>query len=161
MGFIDGASYWSKCNGFDYYENGNVLNVIKVNNNQYSATVRGSNANTYTVIYIPGHPKLSTCSCPRANGKFTVCKHKVAVYYYLNPDEADIIRKEREEQRKYQERLEQEYIIRHEKRVAEARKYVESLSIAEMKELLINHIISQTEEFEEQFYEDPFDDYEW
>lgn len=53
-------------------------------------------------------------------------------------------------------------MLRHKKRVKEATKYVESLSFEEMKRILIDYKVSEAEEFEEQFYENPFDDeYYW
>ena len=162
MGFIDSAAYWSKINGYDYYESGNVFSVRKINDGEYHATVKGSKNNVYTVIYIPNHPRKTTCSCPRANGKLSVCKHKVAVHYYLNPEEALIIKKQREEQLRLQEQLEKEFMERHKKRVKEATKYVESLTFEEMRRILINYKVNELEECEEQFYEDPYDEeYDW
>jgi uncharacterized Zn finger protein len=69
MSFIDSAAYWSKINGYDYYENGNVLSVKKINENEYHAKVKGSKNNTYTVIYIPNHPKKTTYS-PRSKEQY-------------------------------------------------------------------------------------------
>lgn len=162
MGFIDGAAYWSKINGFDYYKNGNVINVVKVNDCEYHAKVKGSGNNIYDVVFIPDHPRKTTCTCPRAFGKSSICKHKIAVYYALNPSEADKIQKQREIEELEQQKLEKEFMLRHKKRVKEATKYVESLSFEEMKRILIDYKVSEAEEYEEQFYEDSYDDeYYW
>ena len=59
-----------------------------------------------------------------------------------------------------QEKLEQEYEERHRKRVEEARQYVESLTVEEMKRIIIGYRVSEMEEIEEQFYEDP-DEYDY
>ena len=158
MGFVNLASYWSRINGYNYYEAGNVLSVKKVNDIEYHALVKGSNDNVYEIKYIPDHPKKTTCSCPRANNKMVVCKHKVAVYFALNPEEALMVKKQREEELKRQEQLEDEFMERHNKRVEKATKYVESLTIEEMKKILISHKIIELEEFEEQFYEEPYED---
>ena len=155
MSFIDSAAYWSKVNGFDYFEEGRVLEIIKINDDEYHAKVKGSKDNVYNIVYYPDYPKKSTCDCPRANGKRVVCKHKVAVFYALNPDEAQSVRDEREENLRYQEKLEQEFEERHRKRVEEAQKYVDGLSVEEMKRIIIGYRVSEMEEFEEQFYEDP------
>ena len=73
-----------------------------------------------------------------------------------------IIKKQREEQLRLQEQLEKEFIERHKKRVKEATKYVESLTLEEMKQIIFNYKINELEEFEEQFYEDPYDEeYDW
>ena len=160
MGFIDSASFWSRINGFDYYENGNVLSVKKINDNEYHATIKGSKDNIYEVVLNPKHPKKSSCTCPRAKDKFVVCKHKVAVFYAIHPNEAQIVKEEREKELKYQEELEEEYMVRHQKRIEKAKKYVESLSIEEMKQILIDYKITELEEYEEQFYESP-DDFYW
>ena len=53
-------------------------------------------------------------------------------------------------------------MVRHEKRVKEATKYVESLTFEEMRRILINYKVNELEESEEQFYEDPYDEeYDW
>ena len=73
-----------------------------------------------------------------------------------------IIKKQREEQLRLQEQLEKEFIERHKKRDKEATKYVESLTLEEMKQIIFNYKINELEEFEEQFYEDPYDEeYDW
>ena len=73
-----------------------------------------------------------------------------------------IIKKQREEQLRLQEQLEKEFIERQKKRVKEATKYVESLTLEEMKQIIFNYKINELEEFKEQFYEDPYDEeYDW
>lgn len=119
MSFIDSAAYWSKVNGFDYFEDGRVLEIVKISEDEYHAKVKGNNDNICNIVYYPDYPKKSTCNCPRANGKKVVCKHKVALFYALNPDEAQSVRDEREESIKHQERLEKEFEERHRKRVEE------------------------------------------
>ena len=155
MGFKDSASFWSKINGYDYYEMGYVLEVKKINDHEYHAKVKGSKDNIYDVVLDPYHPKKSSCTCPRAKDKLVVCKHKIAVYYSIFPEEALEIKKEREEREAYQEKLEQEYMERHHKRVLETTKYVDSLTIEEMRNIIINQRVREMEEFEERFYEDP------
>lgn len=54
-----------------------------------------------------------------------------------------IIKKQREEQLRLQEQLEKEFIERHKKRVKEATKYVESLTLEEMKQIIFNYKINE------------------
>lgn len=160
MSYIDSAAYWSKVNGFDYYENGCVISIEKISDDEYHAKVKGSKDNIYNIIYYPDFPKKSTCDCPRANGKKVVCKHKVAVFYALNPQEAEIVKKEREEIISIQEELERQFEERHRERLKNATEYVESLTFEQMKSLLIGYMVSEMEENEERYYENP-SEYGW
>lgn len=159
MAFTDSASFWSKINGLEYYEEGHVLSVEKIDDKEYHAKVKGSNDNIYDVVYYPNHPRKCTCNCPRAIGKRVVCKHKVAVFYALNPNDARLEREEQEAGLAYQEKLIEEYELRHIRRTQEAIEYVNSLTVEEMKSILIRHKIIELEEWEEQFYESPDEDY--
>ena len=160
MSYIDSAAYWSKVNGFDYYENGRVISIEKISDDEYHAKVKGSKDNIYNIVYYPDFPKKSTCDCPRANGKKVVCKHKVAVFYALNPQEAEIVKKEREEIISIQEELERQFEERHRERLKNATEYVESLTFEQMKSLLIGYMVSEMEENEERYYENP-SEYGW
>ena len=75
-------SYWR---GLDYFENNKVKSIKKINDNEYEAIVLGSKE--YNVHLNILHPKKSTCTCPHATGKSIICKHKVAVFFALFPDE--------------------------------------------------------------------------
>ena len=76
-------SYWR---GLDYFENNKVKSTNKINENEYDAEVEGTEL--YHVHLNINHPRKSTCTCPHAAGKSTICKHKVAVYFSVFPDEA-------------------------------------------------------------------------
>ena len=60
------------------------------------------------------HPRRSKCNCPHADGRRVVCKHIVAAYFTVFPEEADNYWKELndywEEEEAQQEALEQELI---------------------------------------------------
>lgn len=68
--------------GYDYYQDGNVLNVYEEDDKKYSFTVEGSEDyevvvhidNDWNIIY-------SFCDCPYDFG--TTCKHEVAAYFKL------------------------------------------------------------------------------
>jgi uncharacterized Zn finger protein len=71
--------------GFDYYEQDQVQEVEQVDNGEFFAEVQGSDL--YQVyIRFDGDEILSqTCDCPYDYG--TVCKHVVAVLYYIRDAE--------------------------------------------------------------------------
>ena len=66
-----------------------MLSVNKINENEYEGTVTGSSNEPYSVHIDILHPKRSTCNCPFAEGSKKICKHKVALYFSVFPDEAD------------------------------------------------------------------------
>ncbi len=102
MGIISLASGNSCWRGLDYYTNKQVIKFKKINENEYSSIVKGSN--NYNVYLNIEHPRKSSCDCPFAKDKRIICKHIVATYFKAFPDEA--VRFE-EEQRKLQEEYEE------------------------------------------------------
>lgn len=89
MSVLTCASFKSAWRGYDYYKNGNVISVTPESEvGTYNAKVKGSGADPYDVELNVLHPRKTTCSCPFANGKKIICKHSVAVYFTLFPDEA-------------------------------------------------------------------------
>ena len=95
MGLLEIASNRSFWRGVDYYEAGKVSKWKKIDNYLYEARVTGSK--TYDVVIDVKHPKRSTCDCPHAEGTRRVCKHKVALYLKVFPDELQRVMKEIEE----------------------------------------------------------------
>lgn len=95
-----GASVWR---GYDYYKNDKVITHTTVEENIYSGEVKGSDNRIYDVTIDIEHPKKSTCNCPHAEGTRKMCKHKVALFFSVFPDEAekyyeDVCRAEEEEE---------------------------------------------------------------
>lgn len=84
------------------------------------------------------HPRKSTCNCPFADGKRKICKHQVALFFTIFPNEAKKYIKEIEDYEQEQEQREQE-------RYGEIVKYVNSLSKAELRNALINALEEQDE----------------
>lgn len=68
--------------GFRLYEEGYVLEVAQIKKGEFVASVRGSDKYAVT-IKLSEHQELTshTCDCPYDWG--TVCKHEVAVMYYI------------------------------------------------------------------------------
>lgn len=89
MGLIDVASSASAWRGYEYYKENKVLSIDKINESEYDGEVAGSSKEPYSVHIDILHPKRSTCTCPFAEGNKKVCKHKVALYFSVFPDEAD------------------------------------------------------------------------
>lgn len=81
-----GASVWR---GYDYYKNKRVVLHKTVDENVFNGTVKGNGNMIYDVTIDINHPKKSTCNCPHAEGTRKMCKHKVALYFSLFPDEAE------------------------------------------------------------------------
>ena len=63
---------------------------------QFEGTVQGTNKNSYKVFIDIAHPRKSHCNCPHANGKRIVCKHQIALYFSVFPNEAKSYIKELE-----------------------------------------------------------------
>lgn len=87
MSVLTAASSNSVMRGYEYYKNGNVLSCEQIDKSKYEGYVKGSNNNTYHVIIDLEHPRKSICDCPHASNNYIVCKHKVAMYFYLCPEE--------------------------------------------------------------------------
>ena len=114
MGVIECASGNSLWRGYNYYKEKQVKQLKEIGNRIYSATVMGSANNLYSVELNLDHPRKSTCNCPHANGKRIICKHIVATYFTVLPEEADRLYAEtiayQEEEAKHQEQLENKVI---------------------------------------------------
>lgn len=103
MGIISLASGSSCWRGLDYYKEKRVVELNKINENEYSSFVKGNN--NYNVHLDTEHPRKSSCDCPLANGKRIICKHIVATYFTVFPNEAVSFE---EEQNRLQEEYEKE-----------------------------------------------------
>lgn len=138
MGMISLASNASAWRGYEYYEEKKVISYEQVNDEEYTGEVSGSSSSRYRVRINIAHPRKSTCDCPHADGKRIICKHKVALYFTIFPDEAKKYIDEIEEY----EREEEERIQTH---LMDLVKYVKSLSKKELQEALLNALIELEE----------------
>jgi uncharacterized Zn finger protein len=73
--------------GFDYYENNNVIDVENLGNGEFSAVVEGSEDYEVFVQISKGKAVEHSCDCPYDWGD--VCKHIVAVLYYIRDIETE------------------------------------------------------------------------
>lgn len=108
MGLIDCASGNSIWRGYDYFKENKISKLVSTGDSIYEAEILGSCNETYHVLVDITHPRRSKCNCPHADGKRIICKHIVAVYFTVHPEEAE---------RLYREAM--EYEAAEEKRQAE------------------------------------------
>ena len=134
MALIDLASSNSLWRGIDYFESNKVKEIEKINDNEYKSIVSGSSE--YNVFINLNHPRKSTCSCPFAEGRRVICKHMVATYFKIYPEEAKRLI---DEQVAYE--MEEEEL--YEEHYNEVKEYVDSLTEEEAKAMLIERLIDE------------------
>ena len=138
MGLIEIASNNSVWRGMDYYNNKKVISWDSPEEGVYDGKVSGSEGNTYTVHIDIGHPRKSFCNCPFADGRRVVCKHMIALYFTVEPKAAEDFLKEVEKWEAEEEEREQQHY-------EEMKKYVKSLSKAELQEQLLEALLELEE----------------
>ena len=142
MGLIDLASSNSLWRGVDYYQSKNVKKIKKISDDEYNSIVSGTEE--YIVHIDINHPRKSTCTCPFAAGRRVICKHMVATFFTIYPEEAERIIKEEQEYEEAEERLFEEHL-------EEVKEYVNGLTDDEVRAALIDKLMDE-------WYDD---DYKW
>ena len=142
MGLIDLASSNSLWRGVDYYQSKNVKKIKKISDAEYNSIVSGTEE--YNVHIDINHPRKSTCTCPFATGRRVICKHMVATFFTIYPEEAERIIKEEQEYEEAEERLFEEHL-------KEVKEYVNGLTDDEVRTALIDKLMDE-------WYDD---DYRW
>ena len=89
MGLLECASGVSVWRGYDYYKENKVVSLEEIETNIFTAKVSGNSSEPYSVELHIDHPRKSKCNCPHADGKRIICKHLVAAYFTVLPEEAD------------------------------------------------------------------------
>lgn len=140
MGLIDLANRNSFWRGIEYFKNKKVLSSERIDDNTIKGKVSGTEM--YEVLINLEHPKKSKCSCPFTKENSKICKHMVALYFYNFPNEAKKIIKE-EELIEKREREQYERIS----------KYVNTLSIEQLRTELIGALI-QIEDMNDEYYDE-------
>ena len=138
MGLIDLASGNSLWRGIDYYEEKRVSLINQVNENTIESEVLGRNDKLYHVLIDIEHPRKSKCNCLFADGRRVVCKHMIATYFTVYPEEAKRIYKEVAEYEKEENNRQQE-------EYKEIERYVNTLTEQELRERLISYMIDEKE----------------
>lgn len=76
---------------------------------RFQAAVSGTQQTPYEVLIDLEHTRRSTCTCPHAAGRRVICKHMVATYFTIFPEEAENyyaeVQKAEEEWERHQEEL--------------------------------------------------------
>ena len=87
MDFLNIFSRRSQIKGYNYFLQGKVTE-LSLERNYLTASVEGSETNTYFVKIDLNRPRNSVCNCPYAvKGK--MCKHMVAAYFAAFPNEVE------------------------------------------------------------------------
>lgn len=134
MGLIETASGNSVWRGMDYYENKKVVSFKKLDDGIYAGVVSGSEGRVYNVHVETMHPRKSICNCPFAEGRRVVCKHMIALYFTAEPKAAEDFLKQVEEWEKEEEEQERQHYV-------ELRRYVNSLTKAELQDRLYDALV--------------------
>ena len=149
MSILTAASSKSAWRGYEYYMEDKVQFVKKLDDTHFGGAVTGSEAEPYAVTIDIAHPKRSTCDCPFANG-LKVCKHMVAIYFAVFPEEAikfkSAIDRALEEEEQYREEL-----------PGRIEKYINRLNKTQLKDLALNLIYELPEYEFERFIREFFD----
>ncbi len=149
MSIFDITRHNSLRRGYEYYELKHVLNLHKINDLEYEAIVRNGENHEYQVRFNLKHLRKSTCTCPHADGRMIICKHKVAVFFQIFPQEAKIFKEEIDAQEKEAELLYQIHLRKQRERYEEVKAYVDQLPLETLKETLIGYIMAEHDEEDE------------
>lgn len=134
MALIDLASYNSLWRGYDYFDSKLVKNLTKINESEYESIVSG--AKDYHVFISINHPRKSHCDCPHAEGRRIICKHMVATYFEIFPNEAKNLYEERLAYEEEEEQIAEEHYTN-------VKEYVDGLTEDEAKAILIEKLICE------------------
>ena len=138
MSLLTASSMESRWRGYEYFKNKKVSNLEHPENMRFHAVVSGSEKEPYTVTLDLEHLRNSSCTCPHAAGRRVICKHMVAVFFAVFPEEAekyyaDVLKAE-EEWENYQDELANKLV-----------KYVRSLKKQEAQRQLLEVLESGPE----------------
>lgn len=78
--------------------------------------------------------------CPYASGRRIICKHMMASYFTIFPEEAKEYIEEVERYEKEEEERSQQSIIMREERIKEIEKHLNRLTKKELKEKLLEYM---------------------
>lgn len=147
MGILNIASGNSTWRGLDYYKEKKVSNYKKLSDYVYEGIINGSDNQKYNVLMDIEHPRNSKCNCAFAKDKRIICKHIVALYFTVFPNEVDKFLKE-------VENAEKEHEIYEEELSKKVLKYINSMSKKELQEALIETLDLSPEWINDRFIRD-------
>lgn len=131
MSLLSASSMESRWRGYEYFKAKKVSNIQKIGEGCYSALVSGSENTPYSVTIDLYHVRQSSCTCPHAAGRRVICKHMIATFFTIFPEEAaqyyaDVLKAE-EDWEDYQEELAEKLV-----------KFVHGLKKKEAQALLLD-----------------------
>lgn len=88
MKVVNIASSDSAWRGYEYYKDGKVISYKQTENGVYKGKVKGSDNAIYNVTLNLNKVRNTACDCPFAKGRRVVCKHAVALFFAIFPDDA-------------------------------------------------------------------------
>ena len=155
MGILNLAKDSSIFKGYEYYKGKKVISYKKITETTYEGEIIGSENNIYTVYLDLDKPRKSTCNCPFAKDNTKICKHKIALFFTVNPKEAQLY--VHDMQKHYHEAI--KIIAKKEeqenKRYKEIKERVNSMSEKEVRNMLINYML---EEYGDDDYDEDYGD---
>lgn len=151
MKIVNLASGKSAWRGYDYFIDGNVISHKQISEYIYEGLVKGSENNVYNVTIDIEHPRKTVCNCPFANGKRVVCKHAVALYFAIFPEDAVAYKKQVDEAQEKYEAWQEELEERVEK-------YIYGLSKSELQSQLLDVVLNSGDWVYEQYVRDHYID---
>lgn len=95
MNITDYADIPSDLKGYAYYKEKRIRAVREVAPGIYEALADGAADHPYEVRLNINAPRASSCSCPRYQNSRDCCKHMVALFFTLFPDEAEAFEERR------------------------------------------------------------------
>ena len=131
MKVINIASGNSTWRGLEYHKEKKILSYNKIDEFRYEGKARSSNNDIYNVFLDIEHPRKSKCDCPHAKDKRIICKHIVALYFTIFPDQVEVFLKEVEEAQKEYEEYEKDL---YNKTI----NYIRTMSKSELEEAIID-----------------------
>ena len=141
MSILTSASSASAWRGYEYYRENRVTGAVQTGEDIYEGEVSGTAPAPYHVKINTAHVRQSKCGCPHADGTRRICKHMVALYFTIFPQEAEQYIREVEEYEREEEQ-------RWEAQDRALRAYIKGLSKKELQEELYRALI----ELEQQRY---------
>lgn len=154
MGLLECASGASIWRGYDYYTEKKVSEIKEIDNGIFSAKVLGNANEPYTVELQIDHPRKSKCNCPHADGRRVICKHMVAVYFTILPEEAERFYAEAMAYQEEEEKRENELVDK-------VCNYVRKMKKSELQEALLDLLFYGPEWQYDRFVSDNGLDYDW
>lgn len=132
MKIVNLASAQSSWRGYEYYEDGKVISYKQIADGVYQGQVKGSDNAVYNVTIDLNKVRNSSCDCPFAkSGTRIICKHIVALYFTVFPNDAEEYKKQADEEQAAYEAWEEKL-----PELVEA--YVCKLSKKELQEQLLD-----------------------